>query len=356
MEYSRPPPSFCFTFELHGKLYGVDALAVRETARLPAIDPVEDGPGDLVGVVNLRGTVIPVLDLGIRLGAGAGTWGLSDWLLVLEQNGLLVGLIAHDIREVMEIPPGAWTPADAALVAGTDGMGGGISHVVGVAAPAGEMIQVLDGERLAREGEQMVRLLEPSTLFSSSEASPEGAVRRFSPGGDADVGKILKARAENLRSTVHDEEKEGAEASLFSVVALGGELLAFPMEELGGFTRLTGAGGAAPIPGCPSHIHGCAAFQGEIRTLVDVRELLGLPHDAAASLEQVVWVELDQGRVGVMVEELLDVVSAIPRLSGSDGSHGERLAGSIPYGEGMAGVASLKQLLSSPHLIVDQEG
>ena len=109
MEHSSRPPAFCFTFALHGKLYGVDARLVLETVRLPELTPVEDAPGDLAGVVDLRGRVIPALDLGVRLGAGPGSWGLDDWLVVLEREGAVAGLIVHDAQQVLKVPAEAWT-------------------------------------------------------------------------------------------------------------------------------------------------------------------------------------------------------------------------------------------------------
>jgi purine-binding chemotaxis protein CheW len=56
------------TFNFNNLLYGVDALLVQEIFYLPELTPVVEAPEDIVGLLNLRGKILPVMHLGTRLG------------------------------------------------------------------------------------------------------------------------------------------------------------------------------------------------------------------------------------------------------------------------------------------------
>jgi purine-binding chemotaxis protein CheW len=79
-------------FEVGGRRYGLPASDVRELVRAVAIVPLPlAGPG-VEGVVNLRGQVIPVIDLRARLGLPARAVAPSDHMIVAESEGRLVAL------------------------------------------------------------------------------------------------------------------------------------------------------------------------------------------------------------------------------------------------------------------------
>ena len=70
-----------------------------------AIAPVPEAPSWLPGVINLRGKVIPVIDLRVRLGLASKPVGINTPIIVAEHEGQMVGLIADSVTELLTVPP-----------------------------------------------------------------------------------------------------------------------------------------------------------------------------------------------------------------------------------------------------------
>jgi purine-binding chemotaxis protein CheW len=105
-------------FEVGGRRYGLPGSDVRELLRAVAILPLPQAPAEIEGVINLRGTVVPVLDLRARLGLAAKPLEPSDHLIVLKGDAWLVAVrIDHALElvtlEVAAPPPGRGEGAPA---------------------------------------------------------------------------------------------------------------------------------------------------------------------------------------------------------------------------------------------------
>jgi purine-binding chemotaxis protein CheW len=109
------------TFELFGEVFALPILDVREIIHLTAITPVPQAPQFVEGVINLRGQIIPVVDLRKRFGLSAQGAGENTRIVVVELgNGIIIGLIVDAVREIERIPGESITPPPA-LVAGSIG-------------------------------------------------------------------------------------------------------------------------------------------------------------------------------------------------------------------------------------------
>jgi len=99
------------TFKLHDESYGIDVLKVREIIRLTSITAVPQMPPFVRGVINLRGKIIPVMDLRLRFGfAEAG--GTEQTCIIVVQVKLpdgkatQMGLVVDGVEEVINIAAG----------------------------------------------------------------------------------------------------------------------------------------------------------------------------------------------------------------------------------------------------------
>ena len=104
--------SFC----LGDEQFGVEILRVREIIGLIAITPLPQTPPYVKGVMNLRGRIIPVIDLRLRFGLSAAEATKETCVIVLEAGGddgsqTVMGAIVDSVREVQDIPPLAIDPA-----------------------------------------------------------------------------------------------------------------------------------------------------------------------------------------------------------------------------------------------------
>jgi purine-binding chemotaxis protein CheW len=94
------------TFVLAEEEYGVNILRVREIINLLDVTPIPQTSDFVQGVINLRGKVIPVLDLRRRFGMGAAEPTEHSCIIVVDV-GTLVGMTVDAVREVHAIPAGA---------------------------------------------------------------------------------------------------------------------------------------------------------------------------------------------------------------------------------------------------------
>jgi len=103
--------SFC----LGSEHYGVEILRVREIIGLLAITPLPQTPSYVKGVMNLRGRIIPVIDLRLRFGLSASDATKETCVVVLEAanddgSQTVMGAVVDSVREVQDIPPSAIEP------------------------------------------------------------------------------------------------------------------------------------------------------------------------------------------------------------------------------------------------------
>jgi purine-binding chemotaxis protein CheW len=127
-------------FRVAGSEFGLPVESVGEILRMVAIAPVPEAPEWLPGVINLRGKVIPVVDLRVRLGLPREAPRLNTPILVAEAGGQAVGLIADSVTELLTVPLDAVEPPDERV---------GEAGAVKAVARAGErLILIFDLERV----------------------------------------------------------------------------------------------------------------------------------------------------------------------------------------------------------------
>jgi purine-binding chemotaxis protein CheW len=102
-----------FIFELAGEEYGLEILQVREIIALMPLTAIPQVPVHIKGVVNLRGKVIPVVDLRLKFGFPAVDYTAENCIIILSIGDLLIGVIVDRVCDVVTIgqdliepPPG----------------------------------------------------------------------------------------------------------------------------------------------------------------------------------------------------------------------------------------------------------
>ena len=90
-------------FTLGGGEYAIPTGEVGEVLRMVAVTPLPGAPAWLSGIVNLRGRVVPVIDLRTRLGFPDAPIGLSTPILIVEIDGIVAGLIADSVQGMASV-------------------------------------------------------------------------------------------------------------------------------------------------------------------------------------------------------------------------------------------------------------
>lgn len=92
------------TFKLAEEEYALDILRVQEINRMTEITPLPNSPDYIEGVINLRGKVIPVVNLRKIIGFNAKEMDFKSRVIVLHAGGVTFGIVVDSVSEVLRIP------------------------------------------------------------------------------------------------------------------------------------------------------------------------------------------------------------------------------------------------------------
>ena len=98
------PVSRWVTFRLDSEIYGIDVMQIREVLRSPEISPVPGAPSYVLGIINLRGNVVAIIDTRSRFGLPS-IEAIDDAsrILILEAGDHVVGFLVDSVSEVAEL-------------------------------------------------------------------------------------------------------------------------------------------------------------------------------------------------------------------------------------------------------------
>lgn len=130
-------------FRLGGELHGCDIRLVEEVVTRRRIHPLPDVPSHLLGMLLLRGEMVPVIDVGAALGVELRA-GDASAVLVVGMGDTRIGVAAESVHEVLEVPADALRPAPYTG-------GDRDAYVVGVARLASGLVNLIDLAEILRE-------------------------------------------------------------------------------------------------------------------------------------------------------------------------------------------------------------
>jgi len=107
------------SFKIGGEEFGIDILKVQEINRMMQITKVPNAPFFVEGVVNLRGRIIPVVNLRTRLNMEKINEDNRTRIIVVDLTGITIGFVVDEVNEVLRIPKSITEPPPA-MVAGID--------------------------------------------------------------------------------------------------------------------------------------------------------------------------------------------------------------------------------------------
>jgi purine-binding chemotaxis protein CheW len=138
------------TFALENESYGVDIQRVQEIRGWSAVTPIPESPHHVLGVQNLRGTIVPIIDLRARIGMPTVAPSATTVIIVLSvetsQGAKLFGIVVDRVSDVTNL-----TEASLRAVP-TMGNGGSAEYLRGLFSLGDNMILVLDIDKLLSDG------------------------------------------------------------------------------------------------------------------------------------------------------------------------------------------------------------
>lgn len=304
-------------FESRGTLCGLVASTVDEVLLLPEIAPLDRAP-NWVGVLDVRGRIVPIVEPGELVGAAPRRFQTSDSVIVVGAGKERIGVIVEGVRDVRPLLADEIEVAPSGLVAG-------------LARVDGEIVRLFDLAFFLRFATQQV-------------ASTTAPARPFCEGATPVERALFADRARALRADAMEVAEDSTALSMVAV-RLGGEMFGFDLRWVREFAACPAV---TPVPGAPQELLGLVNLRGEVVPLLDLRPGLGLQSGEIAG-GQIMFVECEGSRLGLLVEEVLDVFAPsegelLPPPAAS-GVKGEAVRAAVYYGDATLAVLDLCNLL-----------
>ena len=359
-----------FIFESNNIRYGFDARYVREVFFLPQVEALPEAPHDIIGAIDLRGQIVPVMDLELRFGFQARNYQITDSTIVFECDGVRMALVVNSVFAVQDIPIKDFRAAPTYGRSDYDEIPKSDANP---SKPASEALprhhRFMTGIAQTKEG--AIRLLDCSELVHYSQSleldsledeeglrralcDPEAAhLREFCPNASPEEREIFRQRAIALQMRLEDDVQ--TDKLPLAIVEISGEFFGIDLKVVREFFEVKKI---VPIPCCPDHILGNTNLRGEILTIVSLHKLLGLPAYTREEISNVVVVMVDSTIFGIAIDTVFDVIhlrleDLAPIPTALQGHDDEFIRGTASYRKQMISVLDLEAIVQREVLVVN---
>lgn len=135
------------TFRLEEETYGINVMQVQEVLRYTEIAPVPGAPDYVLGIINLRGNVVTVIDTRARFGLVSGEVSDNSRIVIIEADKQVIGILVDSVAEVVYLKS---SEIDSAPNVGTDESA---KFIQGVSNRDGELLILVDLNKLMSDEE-----------------------------------------------------------------------------------------------------------------------------------------------------------------------------------------------------------
>ncbi len=143
------------TFTLGQEEYGIDILKVQEIRGYDAVTKIANAPSFIKGVINLRGVIVPIVDLRIKFNLGSPTYDQFTVVIILNIGKRVMGIVVDGVSDVIQLSSDNLRPSpEFGSILDT-------RYIIGLGTVEDRMIIVVDIERLMTS--QEMSLVEAAT-------------------------------------------------------------------------------------------------------------------------------------------------------------------------------------------------
>jgi purine-binding chemotaxis protein CheW len=139
---SRSAASEFLAFTLGREEYGIDILKVQEIRGYESVTRIANAPEFIKGLINLRGIIVPIIDMRIRFSLGTPTYDQFTVVIILNISGRIVGMVVDSVSDVTTLTPEQIKPApEMGTVLDTD-------YLIGLGTLDERMLILMDIDKL----------------------------------------------------------------------------------------------------------------------------------------------------------------------------------------------------------------
>jgi purine-binding chemotaxis protein CheW len=272
------------TFAVAGEMFAVQMAPVQEIIRVPEVAHLPLAPHTLEGLANLRGRVLPIINLRRLFGCEERAHDDATRALVI-QIGQPLGFIVDRVASVVSVEPGEIESADS------------IQSLVG----ADFLTGVIKRPR-ADGGTEMLLVVDFARVI-------EGQFSGVGSAGSA--GRVGTGLAANAATAAADEEAAASDELRLVSFSVAAQEYALDIAEVQEIVQLPEH--VSALPNAPAHVLGLMSLRQRLLPLVSLRSLFGMPRIAYTEQQRIVVTALPGGQhVGLVTDSVKEVLS-VPR-------------------------------------------
>lgn len=283
------------TFNLSEKHYAIPAEKIVEIVQLPALQILEKLPDYIVGVMNLRGNIISVINLRKFMGITQKKFSIDDQVLIINVKGKHIGIIVDAVNDVLQFSKELLEPLPYKNHE---------SFISGIYKNADSLVAFLDLDLILNNIEAVhaayIRFEEDSftykNLFNSDPISQEK----------------FKKRAINLQKEIKTETyKDNYYQNNFVSFSLNNEMYCLSLQFVREFCKLRTVS-IVPVPCVPEFITGIFNLRGEFITIIDIKSFLQIEKTKITDKSKIIVIKTPKIQLGLLVDDVFNIVN-IPK-------------------------------------------
>ncbi|MEW5822692.1 MAG: chemotaxis protein CheW [Cyanobacteriota bacterium] len=290
------------TFSLAERLYAAPAQSIVEVIKLPMLNCPEHLPEHIVGILNLRGNIINVLDIRRTLGLEPKTYTTDDCILVLTYEDASWGLIVDAVSNVVTI-------SNDQISQTPYGIDSSNTLIKNVAKTAEGLLAILNLQILSR----IMKSSEQNLIGTDEKkqsyipAALKYTVNQISQfPKDKKAIEIFKKRATELQLELDlSLERKKTSDHRFVSFLLNNEMYAISLEYIREFSKIINL---AIVPCVPEFYKGLSNLRGEFIPVLDIKGFLGISKTQITEKSKIIFVKTSKMQIGILVDEVFDII------------------------------------------------
>ena len=260
------------SFQLGNEEFGLEIENVREIIRYPEIVKAPNVAPYIKGLISLRDTLMPIIDMRIKLKMGKDEVTNSTRVVVVDLGGILVGLIVDKVYEVTRVPKDTiFAPPQA------------------IGNEAGERLK---GIARLEGGKRIIMLMDLQDIISSED------LKNLEQEGDIDT--------DDEKNENYDEEMDEEQMVVFRLADEQFGVRITQVQEINRLSNIT------KVPRAPGYVEGVVNLRGDIIPVIDLRKRFELEHKEYTEFTRIIVSDINKKKVGLIVDEVLEVLR-VPR-------------------------------------------
>ncbi|MFH0702867.1 MAG: chemotaxis protein CheW [bacterium] len=282
------------TFSLSGKIYAIQAKQIIEIVQLPELNILEKVPEYIVGLMNLRGKIISVIDLRKFLGIQQTIYSTEHQVLIINNSEKIIGIIVDSVNDVIQFNKEQLEPLPYQSSE---------KFISGIYKNSDSLIAFLNLDIIVNNI-KAIQTESSDSLFKS----PTYISADLFPTDKLSQEKFKK-RAVNLKKEIKvDIDKSNYQENRFVSFSLNNEIYCLSLKYVKEFCKLKLIN-LTPIPCVPEFITGLFNLRGEFITIIDIKSFLQIPKTKITDKTKIIVVKLQNFQIGLVVDDVFDIVN-----------------------------------------------